>query len=129
MRKNLESAGSTRRTAEKLRDSTDFELLLGEVSSRLLAVPLERLDDEIRSSLQKLILFFGADRGSIGRVMPDGTVQATHTWATEGIPPAPSGPLSALPNYSELIRRGEPIVARTVDELPEDWHPELEYVR
>src|SRR5262245_20896553 len=124
-----ETRETTRRTASEVRDSSGFERLLGEISSRLLAVPLEKVDDEIRSSLRKFILFFGADRGSIGRVMPDGTVQATHTWSKEGILPAPSGPLDALPNYSKLIRRGEPLVARTVDEIPKDWHTELEYVR
>src|SRR5262245_29352726 len=100
----------SQRTAEELRASNDFELLLGEVSSRLLAVPIEGVDDEIRKSLQKFVRFFGGDRGSIGRLMPDGTVQATHTWASDGIMPAPSGPLTALPNYSDLIRRGQAIV-------------------
>ena len=125
----IETSETTRRTAAELRDSLAFESLLGEISSRLLAVPLEEVDDEIRSSLQKFILFFGADRGSIGRVMPDGNVWATHTWAKDGIIPAPSGALTALPNYSDLIRRGEPFVVRRLDEVPETWVPELEYAR
>jgi formate hydrogenlyase transcriptional activator len=129
MLRRIDSTESSRVTAAELRDSQAFESLLGEISSRLLAVPLEGVDDEIRRSLEKLIRFFGADRGAIGRVAPDGTVVATHSWEKEGIIPSPTGALTALPNYSEVIRRGQPFLARTLDEVPQEWQPELEYAR
>ena len=68
-----------------LSDPRSFEALLGEISSRLLATLPEALDAEIQNTVEQLVVFFAADRGSLMQSDGDGTVRITHTFVKDGV--------------------------------------------
>jgi hypothetical protein len=47
-----------------------FEKFLADISATLVAIPPERVDDEIRNALKKVIEFFEIDRCSLLRLLP-----------------------------------------------------------
>ena len=54
-----------------LDENLSFEFLLGELSSELVNLTFESIDEAIESSLKKLVEFFDADRCHLGELLPD----------------------------------------------------------
>ena len=54
-----------------LDENLSFESLLGELSSELVNLTFESIDEAIESSLKKLVEFFDADRCHLGELLPD----------------------------------------------------------
>ncbi len=74
----------------------EFETFLADLSARFVALPPDRVDDEIRNALKEVLEFFQIDRCALMRLMPDKThFQITHNAVADGIEPFPIG--TALP--------------------------------
>jgi formate hydrogenlyase transcriptional activator len=79
----------------------EFEKLVADLSARLVALPSEQVDDEIRRALQEVLGFFRIDRISLLRLLPCRTQWlVTHNADAAGISPYPvetSLPVSLVP--------------------------------
>ncbi len=68
----------------------DFEKFLIDLSTRLVALPPDRVDDEIRNALRKVLEFFQIDRCSLLQLLPCKTLwQVNHAATATGIQPYP----------------------------------------
>ena len=103
----------------------EFEKFLGDLSARLIALPPERVDDEIRDALKKVLEFFQIDRLSLLQLLPDKTSwQAVYISDASGIPPYPIGtalPVSLFPWLcKKLMEQREVFSFSRLEELPEE---------
>ena len=101
----------------------EFEKFLADLSARLVALPPDRIDDEIRNALKKVLEFFQIDRCALMRLMPGQShVQITHNATADGISPFPIGtplPVTLFPWTAKKLaeQRGVVSFARP-EELP-----------
>jgi hypothetical protein len=79
----------------------EFEKFLADLSATLVALPPNRVDDEIRNSLKKVLEFFQIDRWSLLQLLPGKmSWQIVHIADANGISPYPTGtalPVSLVP--------------------------------
>jgi formate hydrogenlyase transcriptional activator len=97
--------------------------LLADLSARFVALPPERVDDEIRNALKEVLEFFQIDRISLLRLMPGKTLwEVTHNADAAGISPYPIGtalPVSLVPwAYKKLAEQREVFSFARLEELP-----------
>jgi len=101
----------------------EFEKFLADISARLVALPPERVDDEIRSALKEVLEFFQIDRCNLFRLLPGKTLfQITHNADVNGISPYPIEtplPVSLFPWASKkLAEKREVFSFARLEELP-----------
>ena len=101
----------------------EFEKFLTDLSARLVALPTEQVDDEIRGALKKVLRFFEIDRCSLLRLLPCRTQwQVTHNADAAGDSPFPvatSLPVSIVPwAAGKLMDSRETFSFATLDDLP-----------
>ncbi len=101
-----------------------FERLLADLSARLVALPPEQVDDEIRNSLKEVLIFFQIDRCNLMRLLPGKThFIVTHNADINSISPYPLDtpvPVSLFPWISEKLQKDEVISFARLEELPEE---------
>jgi transcriptional regulator with GAF, ATPase, and Fis domain len=120
-RKNPED--STQLTAsEKL---LEFEKFLADLSARFVAIPPERVDDEIQSALEEVLEFFRIDHFNLLRLLPGKThFMVTHNADADGIPPFPTGtprPVSLYPwTVKTLSEDNEVFSFARLEEMPKE---------
>lgn len=108
-----------------------FEDLLTELAASFVHVDPDALDAQIIEALQRIVLFLGIDRSTIGRFDDaQGQLMATHSWAVPGVEPLPS-PLriADFPNLTKRLHVGEQIVLERIDALPADHATDLASLR
>jgi formate hydrogenlyase transcriptional activator len=103
----------------------EFEKFLAELSTRLVALPPERIDDEIRSALKEVLEFFQIDHFNLLRLLPGKThFMVTHNADADGIPPFPIGiprPVSLYPwTVKKLAEDHEVFSFARPEEMPEE---------
>jgi len=102
----------------------EFEKLLADLSARLVALPPERVDDEIRNALKEVLEFFQIDRCNLMRLLPGKThFVVTHNADVNSISPYPLDtpvPVSLFPWISEKLQKGEVLSFARLEELPEE---------
>jgi formate hydrogenlyase transcriptional activator len=110
-----------------LRQQVQFEALLADISTRLLNVPPESVDQEITDALGRLSEHLGVDRGVVSTVeLGDGMLHATHSWTAEGMPAVPLGLGEVeLPWTATQLRKGNPVIFSRPDELPPEAAADL----
>jgi formate hydrogenlyase transcriptional activator len=97
----------------------EFEGLLAEISTRLLNVPAEAVDEAILDALHRLCDHLDMDRGTIGIADPVEGLRTTHSWACEGMNPVPLGVGEKdMPWSASQLRAGAAVVFSRVDDLP-----------
>jgi formate hydrogenlyase transcriptional activator len=100
----------------------EFEKFLADVSARLVALPPDRVDDEIRSALKEVLEFFQIDRCNLFRLLPGKTLlQVTHNADVNGISPYPIEtplPVSLFPWASKKLQQREVFSFARLEELP-----------
>jgi len=101
----------------------DFEATLAEVSANLLAAK-ETFESELDRSIERLALFFGADRGSILLFEGPRTTNVVALFAVDSIVALGKGPMQALPNWADHARQGLGFTMRRPDDIPEAWTEE-----
>jgi PAS domain S-box-containing protein len=98
------------------------ELLVG-LSSTYISLPLDAVEDVIRSSLRELGEFVGADRVYVFELdFVAGTASNTHEWCASGIEPQMEVlqdiPVDGFGDWLAVHRRGEKMVIPNVQALP-----------
>ncbi len=109
-----------RRAQAGLSERLDFETLVASISATFAGLPTGRVDEHIRDCLRRIVLFIGADRGTLWQPSADGqALCATHSWTAEGASPAPTTvPMSAFQMLWPLAEQGQPLSFASLDELP-----------
>ena len=109
-----------RRAQAGLSERLDFETLVASISATFAGLPTGRVDEHIRDCLRRIVLFIGADRGTLWQPSADGqALSATHSWTAEGVSPAPATiRLSAFQMLWPLTEQGQPLSFASLDELP-----------
>jgi formate hydrogenlyase transcriptional activator len=103
----------------------EFERFLADVSARFVALPPDRVDDEIRNALKAVLDFFQLDRCLVIRVVPGkGELRVTHNADVNGISPYTVGPPRPVSRYPWLHRkiseRREVVSFARLDDMPAD---------
>jgi signal transduction histidine kinase len=100
-----------------------FETLLAELSATFVNLPANRVDSQIESALQRLVIFLGIDRGGLAESsVSQKHMVITHSYHTPAAPPHTRIILDEqLPWYTRKIYQGE-VVRLTA--LPDDLPPE-----
>jgi formate hydrogenlyase transcriptional activator len=101
----------------------EFEKFLADVSARFVALPPDRVDDEIRRALEEALEVFQVDRCSLVRLMPGKTFfQVTHGAAADDILPYPIEtllPVSIFPWVTkQLAEQREAFSFAGLNDLP-----------
>jgi formate hydrogenlyase transcriptional activator len=114
-----------------LRLQLEFEALLADVSTRLLNLPPDAVDEEITDALRRLGEHLDVDRGSVASVHPDdGKLRTTHGWAREGVPQMPLGiGETEFPWAATQTRAGRAIIVSGPQDLPPEAAADLQVVR
>ena len=105
----------------------DFEATLAEVAANLLAAG-ETLEAELERSIERLALFFGADRGAVVIFGSDGGPNIVALFPLAAFPDLKKGPTSVLPNWMDRARRGLGFAMKRPSELPDAWTEERKFV-
>jgi PAS domain S-box-containing protein len=111
---------------EALRQRMEEEQLLTKISTTLLSLPREELDNGITEALRALGAYTGADRSYMFTFSDDGvTFTNTHEWCASGIEPQiqrlQNIPLSLAPWFVESSRQGRVWSIPSVADLPNTW--------
>lgn len=125
---NLEEVG--RPPAPLVQECLRFESLLTELSATFVNLPAGEVDSQIESSLQRLMVFLGIDRGGLAELLVDQKLMViTHSSHIPGVPPLPRIILNEqLPWYAKSIFQGEVLrLSRLPDDLPPEATSEREY--
>ena len=101
----------------------EFEKLLADLSARFVALPPERVDEEIRDSLKEVLEFFHIDRWALLQLLPGKSFwQVVYNADVNGISPYPIGtalPVSLCPwAYKKLAEEREVFSFARLEELP-----------
>src|SRR5262249_23515370 len=73
--------GRRRQAQEALAEGLRFETLVSEVITACATATLDQLDERIRDSLRRVVMFLGVDRGSLWQRAEDrAPVVRTHFW-------------------------------------------------
>jgi formate hydrogenlyase transcriptional activator len=101
----------------------EFEKFLADLSARLVALPPDRIDDEIRNALKEVLEFFQIDRLSLLQLLPGKTLfQAVYNADASGTSPYPirtALPVSLFPwTYKKLAEQRELFSFARLEELP-----------
>jgi signal transduction histidine kinase len=109
--------------APSLQERLRFETLLAELSATFVNLSAGQVDSQIESSLQRLVLFLGLDRGGLAELLVDQRqLVITHSYHLPGVPPQPRTIVDQqLPWYARAIYTGEPL---RLSSLPDDLPPE-----
>jgi formate hydrogenlyase transcriptional activator len=106
-----------------LEEHLDFEKFLAHLSAKLVALPPEQVDDEIRNALKEVLQFFKIDRFSLLQLLPGKTLfQAVYIADSSGTSPYPTRtpmPVSMVPwAYKKLAEQRVVFSFARLDEIP-----------
>ncbi len=100
---------------------SEFQRLLGEVSTQLIGLPAEEVDAHINEALGRVGSFLGFNLAAIARFSGRGlTGEVTHIWTAEGLPLIPPGFTELdFPWIAERLMQGSPVFFTCLKDLPE----------
>jgi len=101
----------------------EFVKFLADVSARFVALPPDRVDDEIRRTLKDVLQFFAVDRCNLIRIVPnEGEFRVTHNADVHGVLPYPVGtarPIALIPYFHKTIGGQRQLVSfARLEDLP-----------
>jgi signal transduction histidine kinase len=101
-------------------DARLFEWVLSELSARFIDLAPGVIDATIVDGLEAIAAFMGADRCSIFDRLPDrAEFQVRHSWASAESEPLAVVESTELPSLTAALLRGECVMLRSLDALPE----------
>jgi transcriptional regulator with GAF, ATPase, and Fis domain len=108
-----------------------FEDLLSDLAASFVKAEPEALDGQIVAALRSIVLFLGVDRSALGRFEePRGEMMPTHSWAVEGLDPAPTSMhTSDFPHLVALTRAGKPAILERISDLTGEGAVDLASLR
>jgi formate hydrogenlyase transcriptional activator len=103
----------------------DYEKFLAGLSARLIAVPPEKVDEEVGNVFREILGFFDVERSSLLRLLPGKkSWMITHSAGLPGVPPLPVGtelPTALIPwGYKKLAKERRHFSFEKADELPSE---------
>ncbi|MCU0582992.1 MAG: sigma 54-interacting transcriptional regulator [Syntrophales bacterium] len=106
-----------------LRERLEFEKFTADLSGRFVALPPERVDDEIRNALKEILEFFRIDRCNLLRFLPgESLFQVVHSADVSGVSPYPVGtprPASLYPWLVKMLSEQHGVVSfAKLEDLP-----------
>jgi len=112
-----------KKAEEALQSQLKFEKMVSEISSYIVSLPPQQLDQGITHALKLTLEFFQIDRTYIYQYSADGEkMSITHEWCSEGIESqldeAQNFTVDASPWWAERIRREDHINISEVDSMP-----------
>jgi PAS domain S-box-containing protein len=122
------------KTAEAYRYRVEFEDLVSRISTDFINLAPEETDSGIVNALETIGNFAGVDRSYVFQFSADqATMGNTHEWCAEGISRQGhrlhNAPLSALPEFTSQILRGEVVYVPSTGNLPESASLEVAELR
>lgn len=98
----------------------EFQRLLGEVSSHLIALSAEQIDEHINWALKRVGSFLGFNLVAISKFSGQGNAgEVTHVWAADGLPPMSPGFTELdFPWAAERLIQGHTVLLASLDDLP-----------
>jgi PAS domain S-box-containing protein len=123
---------TTRRQAEEaLNERLQFEMLISELSAKLINLPFDQIDQKIDAGLKLISKYLGIDRIALLQFSEDKTeLHLTHTYAGDPRHRAPIFLVSEqLPWFSESLRRGKTLRISKIGEMPEEAVAEKQYAK
>jgi formate hydrogenlyase transcriptional activator len=101
----------------------EFEKFLADLSARFVALPPERVNDEIQSALKEVLEFFRIDRCNLLRLLPgESLFQVMHSADVSGVSPYPVGtprPASLYPWLIQMLSKQHGVVSfASLEDLP-----------
>jgi formate hydrogenlyase transcriptional activator len=101
---------------------SQFETLLVELSSRLINLPADKVDQEIEDAQRRICEHLGLDRSTLWRQPPEqpDELAMTHAYQRPGSPalPSPADGRTLLPWFFGRLLRGETVIMSTPGDLP-----------
>lgn len=118
----------------RLRRRLAAEDLLGRIASRFVDVQADELDAALTEMLADVGQHTGADRSWIFEVSADRSIiQNTHEWCAPGVESQIDDlrglVIGDLPGFGRWLGAAEPLVIRSVDEMPDDLASEREVLQ
>ncbi len=112
------------RTEEELRQQSNLQEILMKIASNYINVPLGRMEETIRDSLEELAAFAKADRVYIFEYDWDRQFcRNTHEWCAEGVSPQIEQmqrvPFELLMPLIEVHKKGQPMDIPDVSSIPD----------
>lgn len=106
----------------QLEERLEFESLLLELSARFVSLSSESLDDVIEDTQRRICLALSLDRSTLFQFNEaENTVLTTHSWAREGMEPAPLIRVDILYPYAlQCVLSGNIFQFTTLDDLPDE---------
>lgn len=111
--------GKKLKESKTVLNRNNFEALLTGLSASFINVGPEMLDANISTALERIVIFLGVDRGTVGQFDLDkGSMNVTHSYAVKGIDPlTPSINQQHVPYLTQQILEGKPFVVSRIDDL------------
>jgi PAS domain S-box-containing protein len=103
-----------------LEEQFEFERLVAYLTVQFIDLPVDRVNDTIRTALGLIAEALDLDRCTFYEIAADGTLTVPVSWEREGIPAVPSPMLAKerLPWAFEQVFSGIPVTFSHVDEIP-----------
>ena len=108
-----------------LKNQLAFEMLMSDVSARLVAAPDQTLASTVETALEETARFFGADRGDLLSVdAPRCEIRVLHAWHADTVESSDRGvPASSFAEHMPwaadlIVTKRQPLVMSALDELP-----------
>ena len=121
-----------KRVAAELANKLVLQQLLADLSTRFVGLQFEDIDVAIAEALRRVVTATGLDRSSLWQVREDGSgMILTHYWQREGWPSLPLGmnTRESLPWAFATLRRGEPFIFSSLEDLPPAAATDIETFR
>jgi PAS domain S-box-containing protein len=114
-----------KKAEDQLREKDAFQNLLMTMATRMVTIPLEKVDEQINNLLREIGIFSGLDRVYIFTNDYERKISInTHEWCAEGITSEIENmqaiPLDEQTDILETHQRGEPFIVPRVSDLPEN---------
>ena len=105
-----------------LEERLAFERAIAALSSQLINVPAEQIDDVIRQGLELTGDVVQVDRAGLIRLGPEGALRSSIVWAMPEVQPVDVSLLVSdrLPWTFEQLLSGEPVSFASVEEVPDE---------
>src|SRR5664279_5384193 len=102
-------------------DRLRFEMLLTELSARLISATAESIDDEIINAQGQIVRALDLDRSVLAQIQEGGNgFVYTHSWFRPGVETSSGLATSHLPWIASKMAPGEEVCLASIDDVPEE---------
>ena len=129
--KPLLMSGTHQDISERKR-SAEFQTELLHLSVQVTGIPISEIPAALNHALKRIADFLSADRAYIFEIdLEENLMSNTYEWCRKGIQPEietlQNIPCNHLPMWFDQFTRNEPLLIRSVNDLPETWSTEREH--